>query len=294
MSSGLAMTAHLLLERLSPRAPLPRVPEPEPIMVDCTQNAAFEQVGREDGILAFVHLYQTLQITPLVRPGDRVLDLGCGPANQLVQIARFNPQAHFIGLDASSAMLDQARETARRCGAANIETVRGDMMTLSGFGDGSFDTVISTMALHHLPDEDALARTMLAARRVLKPDGVLYLVDFGRFKRRATQRFFADDRRDHQPEAFTRDYFNSLRAAFSVEELSRALRVFGNRPARYQTALAPFMIVFKSPARREPDATNRRMAGAVYAGLSAVQQYDFQLYARWFRIGGLALPFTPG
>jgi len=293
MLAGLSMTAHLLLERLSPRAPLPRVPEPELVMNDDARNAAFEAVGREDGTLAFIHLYQALQITPLVRPGDQVLDLGCGPANQLVQIARINPATHFVGLDASQAMLDRARETIRRCGIANAESIRGDMTTLSQFGDAAFDAVISTMSLHHLQDEVALARTMQAVRRVLKAGGALYLIDFGRCKHKVTQRFFAHERRDSQPEAFTRDYMNSLRAAFSVDELARAVQVFDRRLSRFQTALTPFMILFKTPPRRQPDQTNRRMARTLYSGLSAAQRYDFDRFARWFRLGGLALPFTP-
>jgi len=290
--SGPVMLAHLILERLA-RSEQPRVPEPELVMDDFARNEAFERAGREDGVLAFIYLYQALQITPLVRPGDRVLDLGCGPANQLVQIARINPQAHFTGLDASAEMLDRARETIRRCEVANIEPVCGDMTTLSGFADASFDCVISTMALHHLPDEAALTATMHAARRVLKPGGGLYLIDFGRFKRAATQRFFAEDRSDIQPEKFTRDYLNSLRAAFSVEELSRAAQAFGDGVTRYATALAPFMVVFKSPAWREPDALNRQMARVLYERLNAGQQDDFRLYARWMRAGGLDLQLDP-
>ncbi len=287
------MTVHLLLERLSPGAPLPRVPEPQLIMDDRAHNEAFERVGREDGLLAFVHLYQALQIAPLLRQGDRVLDLGCGPANQLVQVARLNPRAHFTGLDAASGMLDQARETVRRCGVTNIEPLQGDMTTLSGFGDGSLDAVISTMSLHHLRDEAALDRTMHAVRRVLKPDGAIYLIDFGRLKRAATQRFLAEDRRDLQPDAFTRDYLNSQRAAFSVGELSRAVQVFGDRLSKYETALAPFMVVFRTPARRELDAESRHVAQRLYHRMNATQQCDFQRYARWFRMGGLELRFTP-
>lgn len=289
--SGVTMLAHLLLERLSPQV-LPRVPEAWLVMEDLAQNEAFALAGREDGILAFIYLYQALQIAPLVRHGDRVLDLGCGPANQLVQIARLNPQAHFTGLDASSEMLERAHATIRRCGVANVEPVAGDMTALAQFADASFDCVISTMSLHHLPDEAALGDTMRAARRVLKPGGGLYLIDFGRLKRAATQRFFAADRRDVQPENFTRDYFNSLQAAFSVDELSRAMQVFGSGVTRYATALAPFMVIFRSAARREPDAPTRQAARDMYRQMSAAQQKDFRLYARWLRAGGLGLPFT--
>ncbi len=294
MSSGPAMLAHLIVECLSRRV-LPRVPEPELSDNDSfAQSEAFELAGRGDGILTSIYLYQALQIAPLVRPGDRVLDLGCGPANQLVQVARLNPEGHFIGFDVSTGMLERARRTIERCGVANIETVPGDMTTLAEFPDHSFDCVISTMSLHHLPDEGALSAALRAARRVLKPDGGLYLIDFGRLKRVATQRFFAEDRSDVQPEKFTRDYFNSLRAAFSVDELSRAAEVFGDGVTRYATVLAPFMVIFKSAARRKPDRQLRDAARALYQRLSASQQRDFRLYARWLRADGLALPFLPG
>jgi len=285
------MFFHLIVERLS-RQVLPRVPEAELVMDNFAQNEAFELAGRTDGILAFTYLYQALQITPLVRPGDRVLDLGCGPANQLIQVAQLNPDAHFTGLDASAEMLNRARDTIRRGGVANIELACGDMISLAQFADASFDCVISTMSLHHLPDEAALVDAMRAARRVLKPGGGLYLIDFGRLKRVATQRFFAEDRSDSQPEAFTRDYFNSLRAAFSVDELSRAMQVFGTDVTPYATALAPFMVIFKSAARREPDALARKTAHDLYRRLSTSQQKYFRRYARWLRAGGLELPIT--
>lgn len=290
--SGPVMLAHLFLERLSSKPALPRVPETELVMDDLAQNESFELAGREDGILAFIYLYQALQIAPLIRPGDRVLDLGCGPANQLAQIARLNPQAHFTGLDASAEMLARAQATIRRCGVANVEPAAGDMTTLAGFADASVDCVISTMSLHHLPDTAALGKAMRAMRRVLKPDGGLYLVDFGRLKRTATQRFFAEDRSDVQPEKFTCDYFNSLRAAFSVDELSRAAQVLGGGVSRYTTALAPFMVIFRSAARREPDAQTRQLACELYRRLSERQRKDFRLYARWLRAGGLDLPFA--
>lgn len=283
------MLIHLILERLAWRV-LPRVPEPELIMQDLAQIAAFVEAGREDGILAFTYFFHALQITPVVRPGDRVLDLACGPANQLVQVARLNPRAHFVGLDASANMLDRARATLERCDISNVELVAGDMTCLTDIDNAVMDCVICTMSLHHLPDLAALAATMREVRRVLKPDGGLYVVDFGRFKRTGTQRYFAQARRDSQSVQFTQDYLHSLRAAFSVEELSGAAALLGPGIVRYLTPQVPLMVLFKSAGRRELDAATQRLARELYGRMTMAQQKDFQGFAHWLRGAGLALP----
>ncbi len=282
---------HLMLERLSWHE-LPRVPEPELIMHDLSQTAAFMEAGREDGILALVYFYHALQITPVVREGDRVLDLACGPANQLAQIARLNPRAHFVGLDASANMLAQARTTLTRVGISNVELVSGDMTRLTGIEDNSMDCVICTMSLHHLPDTAALSSTMREVRRVLKQGGGLYFVDFGRFKRTSTQRFFAQDLRDSKSAQFTQDYLNSMRAAFSVKELSNAVALLGPGVVRHVTALAPFMVIFKSADRRKLETATQQLARELYGRMTVAQQNSFQSFARWFRAGGYDLPCT--
>jgi len=287
--SGPAMLAHLILERLSRRV-LERFPEPDLVMQDPTQVAAFVESGREDGILAFTHFFHAAQITPLIRPGERVLDLACGPANQLAQLAALNPSAHFTGLDASPAMLEVARASLASADVRNVQLVAGDMTRLQGFADGAMDCVICTMSLHHLPDQAALHATLREARRVLKPGGGLYVVDFGRLKRASTQRFFALDRRNCQSEQFTLDYLHSLRAAFSLAELSSAAALLGDGVLRFVTPLAPFMVVFKSAPRRALDAATELALRQQFARLSATQQQDFRVFARWFRGAGYTLP----
>jgi len=172
-------------------------------------------------------------------------------ADQLVQVARLNPEVRFVGLDASPAMLECAQTTLVRAHVSNVELVQGDMTRLIGLEDGCMDGVICTMSLHHLPDHAALCTTLREVRRVLKPQGRFYLVDFGRLKLLRTQRFFADDLR--QPPQFTEDYFNSLRAAFSVEELSAAVAPLGPDVQRHVTVLAPFLMVFRSAFQRPMD-----------------------------------------
>ena len=97
-----------LLRELTTFRRAPRIPEPDLVMDDAAKVAAYTQAGREDGVMAPVYLFNTRHACDVIRPGDVVLDLACGPATQLAQIARYNPESTFIGIDLSEPMLERA------------------------------------------------------------------------------------------------------------------------------------------------------------------------------------------
>lgn len=270
-----------------------RVPEPELVMTDPDATQAFMRAGREDGILAFTYLYHAIQASAVIPAGGRVLDLGCGPANQLAVIARLNPDTQFTGLDASPEMLGLAGETLQRCGLENVALCEGNMAQLAGIDDASLDAVVSTITLHHLPDTATLAHCLAAVRRVLKPGGGLYLADFGRLKREATQAFFANERSAEQPPLFTEGYYNSLRAAFSVDELRAAAAVFGDAVHMHHTFLVPFLVAIRSRHPHRVRTTTQSAAREVYRELDVRQQRDFRDMVRFFAHGGFPLAFRP-
>ena len=105
--------------------------------------------------------------------GGRVLDLACGPATQLAQVAELNADMEFTGLDLSTEMLASAEQHIRDCGLTNIQLTEGDITKLPQFLDASFDAVICTMALHHLPTLEHLDSCFSEIARVLKPGGRL-------------------------------------------------------------------------------------------------------------------------
>jgi len=277
---------HLLRERMYWRLQN-RLPEPDLVMQDQAQTQAFSQAGEEGGELAFLYLYNALHISTLLKPGDRVLDLACGPANQLLKVARLNPQVQLVGLDSSASMLHCAHHTLVQANIHNVKLIQGDMTRLVQFPNASLDAVYCTMSLHHLPDTNALSATLCEIRRVLTRQGRVYLVDFGRLKLRSTQHFFAHDLQ--QSPQFTQDYFNSLRAAFSVTELSVAATVLGLEVQRHVTLLAPFLVVFSSAPLGPLEAPVLQLAKETFTQLSTTQQSKFRGIVNWFRHSGYPL-----
>lgn len=283
-----AAVMKVLLREVLAFSSLPRQTEPALVMDDEKQVADYVEAGLEGGVMAPVYLFHCANICEVIRPGDRVLDLACGPANQLAMVARLNPETRFVGIDLSEPMLERARALVARQGLKNVEFRLQNIADLSGFEQGSFDGAISTMALHHLPDAALLTKTFNEVARVLRPDAGIYLTDFGRLKTETSIEYFATQYQDKQPDLFTIDYRNSLHAAFSVDEFRRAASALKDRARLYTTFLSPFMMVLKSPKRQRAD--DSRVAQGLREArddLPVWHQTDYADLKTFFRLGGL-------
>lgn len=108
-----------------------------------------------------------------IRPGDRVLDVGCG-TGYLTRIMApvVGPSGQVTGLDLAPSMIAYARERA----PANCTYVQGAGQALD-LPDESFDVVLSSLAIHHLPsaEQGSAVREMF---RVLRPGGRLLIAEF--------------------------------------------------------------------------------------------------------------------
>ncbi|HUJ85907.1 MAG TPA: class I SAM-dependent methyltransferase [Burkholderiales bacterium] len=150
-------------------------------------------VGRDSARLAYARDYLR------ARPGERVLDIGCGTGD----ILRYLPAVRYVGYDLSQSYIDRARERFGDRGEFHCRAVDDDLAQ----GEPSFDLAIAHGVLHHLDDAEA-ASLFRVAKRALKPGGRLVTFDgcFTHDQSLAARLFLSLDRGRHvrEPEAYER------------------------------------------------------------------------------------------
>ena len=149
-----------------------------------TRGAVIHWAGHYDQVVSLLTLGRRARLRKMtialarIQPGDRVLEVGCGTGDvAIAACAPAGPRGSVSGIDAGPEMIAVARAKAARV-RVTVD-FRVEPIEALTYADATFDLVLSSLMMHHLPDD--LKRQGLAEiARVLKPGGRLLIVDVKR------------------------------------------------------------------------------------------------------------------
>jgi ubiquinone/menaquinone biosynthesis C-methylase UbiE len=108
-------------------------------------------------------------LLPLLRPGDRLLDVGCGPGTLTADLARRVAPGQVTGIDVVAAVVSDAEAHSREAGVSNLAFLAGDFRD-AGLEPASFDVVHAHQVLQHLREP---VGALAAMARLAAPGGLV-------------------------------------------------------------------------------------------------------------------------
>ncbi|MGD8593884.1 MAG: class I SAM-dependent methyltransferase [Gammaproteobacteria bacterium] len=198
-----------------------RIPEPE-LMDDQEQAAAYANADFEEPHEQFVDLFQ--QAFPNHEFTGVLLDLGCGPGDITRRVARRFPSVRIDAVDGAVAMLDEGRRlTTEPNEASRIQYIHG-LLPGCSLPQQHYDGIFSNSLLHHLADPMVLWRSIKAHA---KPGTPVFVMDLLRPDNKETAKGFVEQYAAGEPAVLQEDFYNSLLAAFEIDEVRQQLTECG-------------------------------------------------------------------
>lgn len=199
---------------------LQRVAEPE-VMDDSAEVEAYSSAAAQSYLNAIDDTFVDHAVRLVgKRERGRALDIGTGPGQIVVKLARRLTRWKFAGVDRSSNMIAQGvaslAPAAELAGRVQFYVADGNQVP---FRDGNFDLVVCNSVLHHFAEPGKL---LAEIARLAKPDGAILLRDLRRPSRLAYP-FHVRRHGRHYQGLMYKLYCDSVRSAYKVDELQRLL-----------------------------------------------------------------------
>lgn len=189
------------------------------VMNDPASVEAYTQMTMNDQGLAR-YLLDTIAVN---QASVKIADLGCGncgyysgydPAfNTMYQTF---PNAIFDGIEASAPMIAEAEKTIESATTQLIQTKLPDASLINN----NYDIVFSSLFLHQLPDAMVCWNTI---KQIGKLNSTFYVFDLLRVEDSATCTAIVEGMTPDAPDVFKTDFYNTLRASFTVNEIKQQL-----------------------------------------------------------------------
>ncbi|MEJ2114598.1 MAG: class I SAM-dependent methyltransferase [Gammaproteobacteria bacterium] len=194
-----------------------RVVEPE-LMNDPEQVLAYSKADFEASHQSIVEHFA--QIFPNIfsdsRPLHYILDLGCGSADVTVRFAHQFPSCKIDAVDGAEEMLKQAEMLIKRESLAERITLYHQRLPNCTFENKSYDVIISNSLLHHLHEPKHLWSVI---KQLATTNTAIYVCDLFRPDTKLEANELVDQYANKEPEVLRKDFYNSLLAAFTPDEV---------------------------------------------------------------------------
>lgn len=192
-----------------------RVLEPE-LMDDPKQAEAYARADFSEENQGFVDRFR--DYFPDFSEG-RILDLGCGPADIPIRFAKQYPACQVVGVDASAPMIRLGEQAVKQAGLADRITLRCERFEAVA-GANIVDGAISNSLLHHLPNPLQFWHKL---RQLVKSGSPVLVMDLLRPDSTEEAQAIVDRYAGGESEILRRDFYNSLLAAFTEDEVTTQL-----------------------------------------------------------------------
>lgn len=144
-----------------------------------------------------------------------VLDIGCGPADVPIRLAKAMPPVYITAIDASDPMIQFARKQVNKAGLEKqIKVIKGHLPGL--VLENNYDAILSKDLLHHLPNPIVFWDEV---KHLAKGETVIYVMDLFRPRSKEEARNIVESVSGNETPILKQDFYNSLLAAFTINEI---------------------------------------------------------------------------
>lgn len=192
-----------------------RVLEPE-VMDEDAQVLAYAQADFAEENQGFVDRFR--EYFPEFSEGH-ILDLGCGPGDIPLRLARALPLCRVTGIDASAPMIRLAEQAVLQAGLSARVTFRCERFQ-DVAGASQADAAVSNSLLHHVPNPLQFWHRL---RLLVKPGSPVLVMDLLRPESPEAAQAIVDQYAADEPAVLRRDFYNSLLAAFTEDDIGAQL-----------------------------------------------------------------------
>ena len=218
-----------------------RIPEPD-LMDDKAQARAYAEADFTEPHENFITLFKGQW--PGRAISGRVLDLGCGPADISIRFARAFPDCTVEGVDGAAEMLACGAGAVAAAGMSHCIDLSHCYLPSERLMQQSYEAVISNSLLHHLIEPMTLWRTIAACTKSDVASGTpVFVMDLMRPQNHNEAKHFVSSYAGEEPAILQHDFYHSLLAAYTVDEVREQLNAAGLHALKVEAASDRHLIV---------------------------------------------------